>query len=276
MRRDTIFYKLFKQFPGLLFELVDEPPLEADNYQFESVEVKETAFRIDGVFLPPANAASQVVFFAEVQFQKDEDLYFRFFSEVSLFLHRHPIRYHDWMGVIIFGSRNLEPSNLRIHRSLLAGDQVQRIYLDELGDVQQQPLGLGLMLLTIKEGTEAIETARFLLEQAQEQSEIAIIDLIATIIVYKFSNLSREEIINMLGLDVEEPRALREAKEEGRKQEGTSLVIRLLNRRLGGIPEQYLSQVQQLSLSQIEALGEELLDFSTVADLETWLQSNLG
>jgi predicted transposase/invertase (TIGR01784 family) len=279
MRRDSIFYKLFKQFPGLLFELVDQPPPEADSYQFESVEVKETAFRIDGVFLPPANAVSQVVFFAEVQFQKDEDLYFRFFSELSLFMHRHPIRYDDWFGVIIFGSRNLEPSNLRIHRSLLGGDQIRRVYLDELGDVQQQPLELGLMLLTIKEGTEAIETARFLLEQAQEQSEIAIIDLITTIIVYKFTNLSREEIIAMLGLDLEEPRALREAKEEGReegrKQEGISLVIRLLNRRLGGIPEQYLLQIQELSLSQIEALGEELLDFSTVADLERWLQSNL-
>ena len=91
MRRDSIFYKLFKQFPGLLFELVDSPPTAAEQYQFESVEVKETAFRMDGVFLPPDNAAEQIVFFAEVQFQKDEDLYFRFFSELSLFLHRHPL-----------------------------------------------------------------------------------------------------------------------------------------------------------------------------------------
>lgn len=186
MRRDSIFYKLFKQFPSLLFQLVDEPPPEADSYVFESVEVKETAFRIDGVFLPPANAVSQVVFFAEVQFQKDENLYFRFFSELSLFLHRHSIRYDDWYGVIIFGSRSLEPSNLKIHRSLLAGDQVRRVYLDELGDVQQQPLGLGLMLLTIQEDTEAIETAKFLLAEARKQSETEIIDLITTIIVYKF------------------------------------------------------------------------------------------
>lgn len=31
-----------------IFELVDQPPPEASGYQFESVEVKETAFRIDG------------------------------------------------------------------------------------------------------------------------------------------------------------------------------------------------------------------------------------
>jgi predicted transposase/invertase (TIGR01784 family) len=272
MRRDSIFYKLFKQFPSLLFELVDEPPAEADSYQFESVEVKETAFRIDGVFLPPANAVSQVVFFAEVQFQKDENLYFRFFSELSLFLHRHSIRYDDWYGVIIFGLRSLEPSNLKIHRSLLAGDQVSRVYLDELGDVQQQPLGLGLMLLTIKEDTEAIETAKFLLAEARKQSEAAIIDLITTIIVYKFKKFSRKEIITMLGLDLEEPRAIQEAKEEGRGEEALSIALRLLKRRLGNIPDELLSQVQRLSLVQIEDLCDVLLDFVTVADLEGWLQ----
>ena len=274
MRRDSIFYKLFKQFPGLLFELVDSPPTAAEQYQFESVEVKETAFRMDGVFLPPDNAAEQIVFFAEVQFQKDEDLYFRFFSELSLFLHRHPIRYDDWSGVIIFGSRSLEPSNLKIHRSLLSGEQVHRVYLDELGDVQQQPLGLGLMLLTIKEEQEAINTAKFLLAQAQEQSAKEIIDLITTIIVYKFTNLSRQEIITMLGLDLEEPRAIREAKEQGREQEAVSLVMRQLNRRLGIISQDLLSQVQLLSLSQIETLGEDLLDFTTVNDLQQWLQSH--
>ncbi|QHG18094.1 DUF2887 domain-containing protein [Nostoc sp. ATCC 53789] len=269
MRRDTIFYKLFKQFPGLLFELVDEPPPEAENYQFESVEVKETAFRIDGVFLPPADAVSKTVFFAEVQFQKDEDLYHRFFSELFLFLYRHSIRYDDWFGVIIFGSRSLEPSSSSIHRALLESDQVRRVYLDELGDLRQQPLGLGLMLLTnVTSETEAVEGARFLLEQARQQSEQAIIDLVTTIIVYKFSNLSREEIAAMLGLNLEEPRAIREAKEEGERK----VVLRQLNRLVGAIPDALLSQIQGLSVEQLEALGDALLDFSSLADLEGWLQ----
>ncbi|MEH1884732.1 DUF2887 domain-containing protein [Nostoc sp.] len=276
MRRDTIFYKLFKQFPGLLFELVNEPPLEAENYQFESVEVKETAFRIDGVFLPPADAVSKTVFFAEVQFQKDEDLYHRFFSELFLFLYRNSIRYDDWFGVIIFASRSLEPSNSTIHRALLESDQVRRVYLDELGDLRQQPLGLGLMLLTnVTSETEAVEGARFLLEQAQQQSEQAIIDLVTTIIVYKFSNLSREEIAAMLGLNLEEPRAIREAKEEGREEEARSLILRQLKRRFGEFPDKLQRQIQVLSLEQLEALGDALLDFSTVADLSGWLQGEV-
>jgi predicted transposase YdaD len=90
----------------------------------------------------------------------------------------------------------------------------------------------------------------------------------------------------MLGLDLEEPRAIREAKEQGleqgreqgleqgREQEALSLVIRQLNRRLGIISQDLLSQVQLLSLSQIETLGEDLLDFTTVNDLQQWLQSH--
>ncbi len=46
MRRDTIFYQLFRQLPSLLFELISQPPLDAGEYTFDSIEVKETAFRM--------------------------------------------------------------------------------------------------------------------------------------------------------------------------------------------------------------------------------------
>nr|WP_242036738.1 Rpn family recombination-promoting nuclease/putative transposase [Leptolyngbya sp. FACHB-321] len=49
----------------MIFELVDHPPIEAQRYRFESVEVKEPSFRIDGVFLPPDDANAKTVFFAE-------------------------------------------------------------------------------------------------------------------------------------------------------------------------------------------------------------------
>lgn len=117
MRRDAIFYTIFQRFPSLLFELVEQPPATAESYRFESVEVKEPTFRIDGVFLPPPEATPQIVFFAEVQFQKDELLYHRFFSESLLYLYRNASLYDDWYGVIIFQSRSLEPENTTIHRS---------------------------------------------------------------------------------------------------------------------------------------------------------------
>ena len=47
MRRDTIFYKLFQQYPSLLFELLTNPPDNASEYRFDSVAVKEPKFEID-------------------------------------------------------------------------------------------------------------------------------------------------------------------------------------------------------------------------------------
>jgi predicted transposase/invertase (TIGR01784 family) len=143
MRRDSIWYKLFKQLPGLLFELIGDAPLNAERYRFDSVEVKESAFRIDGVFFPPEDALSQTIFFAEVQLQKDEALYRRFFSELFLFLRRSEVEYGDWAGVLIYGSRSLEPSKSVWYRSMLESSQVSRIYLDELGDWRGGVAGVG-------------------------------------------------------------------------------------------------------------------------------------
>jgi Domain of unknown function (DUF4351) len=50
-----------------------------------------------------------------------------------------------------------------------------------------------------------------------------------------------------------------------------SLVIRLLARRVGILPVELRSQVEQLSLGQLESLSEALLDFSELTDLVNWL-----
>ncbi|AVP88639.1 DUF4351 domain-containing protein [Synechocystis sp. PCC 6803] len=50
------------------------------------------------------------------------------------------------------------------------------------------------------------------------------------------------------------------------------LVLRLLNRRLGGLPAVQVQQVQKLSIAELEDLGEALLDFTETADLEVYLE----
>jgi predicted transposase YdaD len=76
--------------------------------------------------------------------------------------------------------------------------------------------------------------------------------------------------------------SLQEGREEGR-QEGEqtgvlrgeqSLILRQLTRRIGEVDPEMRLQVQALSLTQIEALGEALLDFSQPADLEEWLRTH--
>ncbi len=63
---------------------------------------------------------------------------------------------------------------------------------------------------------------------------------------------------------------MEEGIEQGLQRERW-LILRLLNRRVGELPEQVRLQVDALSITQVEALGEALLDFSNLSDLQAWL-----
>jgi predicted transposase YdaD len=62
-------------------------------------------------------------------------------------------------------------------------------------------------------------------------------------------------------------------RQEGRKAEGQLLVLRLLTRRVGELPQEVRSRIETLSLEQLENLGEALLDFQAIADLEAWFST---
>ncbi|OWY68021.1 hypothetical protein B7486_28610 [cyanobacterium TDX16] len=49
----------------MFFELIDSPPETAENYQFASVELKQIAFWIDGVF-QPIQENENPIYFVEV------------------------------------------------------------------------------------------------------------------------------------------------------------------------------------------------------------------
>jgi predicted transposase/invertase (TIGR01784 family) len=117
----------------------------------------------------------------------------------------------------------LEPSDRKTHRIYLNSNQVQRIYLDELGEPNQQPIGINLMQLTVVSDEVMAQQARLLIERVQLEStdtllKTEILDIITTIAVYKFSSLSREEVEAMLGLTLEQTRVYQDAKAEGLEQ----------------------------------------------------------
>ncbi|RUR76972.1 hypothetical protein DSM107007_45730 [Nostoc sp. PCC 7120 = FACHB-418] len=168
---------------------------------------------------------------------------------------------------------------------------MHRIYLDELGDIRQLPVWVALMMLTTIDEEQATEEARYLLTRSQQETlqpeNRAIIELITTIMVYKFEDKSQREVEQMLGITLQETRVYREIKEEGIKEgeqrgreqgreqgreEGEkSLVLRLLSRRVGKLPHKVRSRIESLPLEQLENLGEALLDFTSMADLDAWL-----
>ncbi|MEB3149768.1 MAG: DUF4351 domain-containing protein [Sphaerospermopsis sp.] len=62
-----------------------------------------------------------------------------------------------------------------------------------------------------------------------------------------------------------------EGRQEGRLEGRQDLILRLLNRRLGEIDTLLIERIKSLSIEKLENLGEALLDFSNIADLESWL-----
>ena len=74
-----------------------------------------------------------------------------------------------------------------------------------------------------------------------------------------------------------ESRGLEQGLEKGLEQgleQHRSLIIRQLTRKVGSIAPNLTTQIQSLSLEKIESLGEALLDFSQLEDLEQWLEEN--
>ena len=62
-----------------------------------------------------------------------------------------------------------------------------------------------------------------------------------------------------------------QAIQEGVQQEALKLVIRLLQRRFGEIPQNLEETIRKLPVERLEDLGLALLDFNTLTDLDNWL-----
>ena len=62
-----------------------------------------------------------------------------------------------------------------------------------------------------------------------------------------------------------------EGLQEGRQEGEIEMALRLLRRRCGDLSAQQIARIRALPLERLEALGEALLDFQGVDDLNAWL-----
>lgn len=101
------------------------------------------------------------------------------------------------------------------------------------------------------------------------------------IITIKQTNLIEEDqeiVMNLSTAYVEwEQKTLEQGRQEGEQkgiQQGEKrLIIRQINKRFDVIPDNLIEQIHQLSIEQLELLSEAFLDFSTITDLEQWLEN---
>ena len=52
------------------------------------------------------------------------------------------------------------------------------------------------------------------------------------------------------------------------------MISRFLNRNLGNLSPKLLAKIHNLSIEQLEDLGEALFDFNEESDLADWLDNN--
>lgn len=249
MKTDSIFYQLFQRFPFCFFELLNLPPETANSYQFSSVEVKQLSFRLDGVFLP--DTANQPIYFLEVQFQKDNNFYSRFFSEIFLYLHQTDLN-NNWQGVVIYPQRQVESVETSRYSELLNSERIWRFYLDELRGVES--LGISMLKLitvpqdrAIEQGKELIQRVRQELTNAKKEKEL--LELIETILFYKLPQVSRKEIEAMFSLsDLRQTKVYQEALEEGKLEAKLASIPRLLAL---GLNLEQIAQALELEIEQV-------------------------
>jgi predicted transposase/invertase (TIGR01784 family) len=218
MKTDSIFYRIFQEYPAVFFELLGEPSEIVQHYRFTSVEVKQTAFRIDGMFV--SDTVIDPTYFIEVQFQKDNRFFERTISEIFLFLGQSEV-ISNWQFVIWVAKKNMLPSlpvkyqNIQPHISIF--------YLDELDKRENKSLGVRIVDLVVCDPNKASEIVPAIILEARNQADISIqrmmLDLIETILSYKFAKLSYQELTAMFGLsELRQTRVFQEALELAKEQ----------------------------------------------------------
>jgi len=250
MKTDTIFYTLLQNLPSVLFEILQQSPTQALHYEFSSVEIKELARRIDGLFLPKPEYPQDPIYFVEVQYQDDKNLYWRLITEAFVYLNQYrPDK--TWKAVVLWAKRSLDPGIPTAYQTSLSDEQIQVIYLDELTDTSSS-IGLGIIGMVVATEEEAVEVARNLIEKVQQvdvSNRRQLLELVERMLIYKFSNQTRQELAAMFGLtEWRQTRFYQEVKLEGKLEGKLEAVPRLLKM---GLSIEQIAQALELEVEVV-------------------------
>ncbi|MCE2904535.1 MAG: DUF2887 domain-containing protein [Anabaena sp. CoA2_C59] len=283
MKTDKLFYRIFLNQPDLIAELIPGIPSDCE-FEYSAPVLKEKETRLDGLLTPISNNSDVPLIFLEAQMQRDPKFYSRYFQGIFSYIDQYEIS-RNWCGLLILLNKRLELGSEIPHRNLL-NSQVERLYLEDLLHQDDLSPNLALLRLIVTPKDQAGLAARKILNSVSTEAEFQLkLDLVESILVNKFTQLTLEEIQKMLNLkeaDITQTRFYQEVLEIGEKkglqqglQQGeANLTIRQLKRRCGNLTAIQEQKVRSLSISQLESLGEALLDFQNMSDLENWLQDN--
>jgi predicted transposase YdaD len=301
LNTDRWFYGVFQSAPDLIRWLVEPSPdlnaslgavpLELDRqYRFSAPELKAGSHRLDGVLWPIGSETGSEelpVVLLEVQMRADTGFHHRLAAQTYRFLQLHP-RIEHWRVVVITPHQRLQLGPVMPLRGFL--EQVQWVSLEELGVQENLDAAVDLLTLPVRSEQELGERCRRILASRRDLEPV-----VFSMLFERFPQLSKEEILMIAGLPLQElrhTRAVQEILEEGRQegrqegreegleagrqQQAAALAIRQLVRRFGSLDPACQECLAAMPLPRLEQLAEDLLDFTGPDDLQGWIAGNAG
>ena len=278
MKTDTLFYRLFQTEPSLALELAGLDVPGSNKYRFGSHEIKQTAFRLDGVLEPPPDQPDSPLVFVEVQFQPDEAFYLRFFGEIILYLRQYnPVQ--PWLALVFYPYAQIERT-IKAALPFIGLPSLRCVYLNELHLVESANPKLWLIeLLIVEESQLATIVEKVKAHRANNPSDgIDWMELLETLLIYKLPTIPREEIQTMFGLrdiDLKQTRFYRdtfnegqlEGVKKGRAEGEAALLLRILDRRFGPLSKAVKEQIAATDAETLLIYGERVLDAKSLEDV---------
>ena len=257
-------------------------------YRFEAPELKAANHRLDGAFWPRSGEAGtpeRPVVLLEVQMHAKPGFKHRLGAQSFRFLQLHPQVQHLAVVVMVPHRRLKLGPALLPHQLQAFLDGVAWLSLEELGQQADLDPLLALLTLPVRPEAELQASTQQILETRPD-----LLSAVLPMLVERLPLLTREEIMEIATIpakDLRHTRAAQEWIEEGRLEgrlegrvegeargravQAGAFTLRQLNRRCGPLSEATSDRIQALHLEQLEALAEELLDFTGPDDLAAWL-----
>jgi len=291
MKTDPLFYELFQTAPQIYFELLQIP--QPCPYRFESITVKATEKRIDGVLEP--TEPDQPIHFVEVQAASDKEIYWRISREVATYFEQRPeLRGREWQAVVIWlgkpEPKEGEEADADLGTVLLYDRKnKQRLYsvdiIDLLGKLPENSLALNVLKPLIvdneQEVRQNISTWVEQIHQADLSPEVEqrLLMVMTQFIEEKFKILSYKELCEMLNLTpFRETTSYKEALQEDLQQDRIGLLIKQINRKYHFARSTLVkldARLRQLTLKDLEDLFMEIVDMVSLREINAWVNARL-
>ena len=169
MKTDTLFYQLFQEFPWIFFQLIGKKETNLTAYEFIAPEIKQKAFRLDGLFSTKEEHCHLPLYFVEVQFYQETDFYDRLFPSIFLYFSQYKPENPEWKVIVIFDKKSHDVE-IPARYQEIATTRLQRIYLDQIPSQKPQDIGIGILKLVVEPEKQAGELAKNLI--ARSKSEV--------------------------------------------------------------------------------------------------------